>query len=227
MAAPLADEVLQLHGEEALALVAANTAAMRAIGAASDEEDNAMMMQRAHADVASTPEAAVLLRNLHATLNSATEADDVARGRARVARVCRRVRAAADTSASRAEDPALLPHIVSHARARACTAVYAGLALDTAKLLGGAPALARLCGAATPPFLSARNGSDAARVAAAWRALVQDVAAAAPTLSAAQAVTPRGRASTKLRNFLHLWTIGATAEEAAAGKALWACVSCS
>jgi hypothetical protein len=235
----LANEVL--HGEEALLLVVAHAAAMRAVGA----ETEGCVMQRTTdaADVASASDAAALLRSLRASLAGAKAAGDAARGRARVACVCRAARAAADVATTS------LPHVVAHARAHACTAIYARLAPDVAALCGGAPALARLCVAAVPPpepFFarrsaggSAGSASDdgAAGVAAAWRALARDVAAAAPEAERPCATLEERRAAInewvgllarlllgKLPNSRakQLGLIGATQAEVDAGEALCA-----
>jgi hypothetical protein len=234
MDAPAGDALL---AEEALALVAANDAAMRAAGAASAARDTQLL--RALADAAeraaaASPGAAVLLRSLHASLTEATQAGDAARGRARVACVCRAARAAADVSAA---SPA--QRIVAHARARACAAIYADLARNKAALLGGAPALQRLCATTAPPppacwcgaphhdgSSGSGSGSGAAAVAAAWRMLAREVAAAAPgfdDVALLDAFVRSGRGG----NFYNshdkqLRYIGATPEEVAAGEALFA-----
>jgi hypothetical protein len=164
---------------QVLKLVLANAAAMRAVGA---EGRPALRRRRAVAALASTPGAAELLRSLHTALADALAAGDAARGRARVACVCRAARTAADVTAA---SPAARE--AEHAKARACADIYACLAPDTAALCGGAPALQRLCVAAEPPkplpcFRSASDGSGSgdADVAAAWRTLAREVADAAP-----------------------------------------------
>jgi hypothetical protein len=243
MDAPADDDALL--AEEALLLVVANAVAMRAVGA----EDVPTPMQLVDADVAaSTPGAAALLRSLNKCLTDAQTAGDAARGRARVARVCRRVRAASSSH----ENPAAVPHIVAHARARACASIYTDLARNKTALLGGAPALERLCVAAAPPALpawcaahydgSSGGGSGAADVAVAWRMLVQDVAHAAPPPDARDddaARTPEEEAlaaqTLRMSAFVgmclghplnshdkQLSYMGATPEEVAAGKALCA-----
>jgi hypothetical protein len=180
MAAPLPSKALR--GEEALLLVVANAAAMRAVGA---QAWRPPAFQLAHADVAAlAPGAVAQLRRLNESLTDALDAGDAARGRARLACVCRRVRAAADATSSS------LPHVVSHARARACAAICADLATNENALLCGASTLARLCKATAPlplpPWCTtathhhAGGGSGASAVAAAWRALAREVADAAP-----------------------------------------------
>jgi hypothetical protein len=200
MDAPADDDALL--AEEALLLVVANAQAMRAVGAAISVPQ-LPPTQLVDADVAPTPGAAALLRTLHASLAGAKAAGDVARGRARVAPVCRFLRAAADAPAS----SSLLPHVVVHARSLACAAIYTELGRNTAALCGGAPALARLCAAAAPPTLERKktatrgcSGSagpdsdsdtdsdgDAADGAAAWRTLARAVADAAPSVVSAAA----------------------------------------
>jgi hypothetical protein len=234
----LASEALT---KEVLALVAANAAAMRALGAVSEAGGVAQAMV-ARAAAAASPDAAALLRSLHAALTKAMEAGDVARGRALLAHACRcrRVRAAAATASASA-----VPPVVVNARARAIAAIAADLACDDAALCGGAPALQRLCEAPAPPVppfwapsaAHASGSSTAATVAAKWRMLARDVADAAPEEEAPAnaALTPeeeRDALAARIQAFLDLGLqprnsrakqlrfIDASAEEVAAGKAL-------
>jgi hypothetical protein len=238
MDAPPSAEALLVG--DALAVVVANAAAMRSVGAAAAAASSAEESTQ-HAGAA-TPGAAALLRSLTTSLCAAEEAGDAARGRARLACVCRRTLAAADVTAS-----SPVQRATAHARARACAAIRASLARDGATLCCGAPALARLCAAAAPPI----NGIDdnesitsPTAVAAAWRQLARHVDAAAP---AAEARAAAGVSPEEMRAALaarlareglfrasllpgeslpsrakQLRLIGATAQEVTAGRALCA-----
>jgi hypothetical protein len=247
MATPPAGEALA--AEDALALVVANAAAMCALGAASAEE----VQRLAHADEASTCAAAKVaarsaaeLRSLAASsLLAAEAAGAAARGRARLAPVCRRTRAAADATSSPVK------RVAEHARARAFATIHASLARDDAALCGGARELARLCDAASPPALpfwadtpqpSGGVVDSATAAAAAWRHFAREVDAAAPAeeeerdgAAGTSAEEVRSALAARLNVFIdlrpgetfpsrtkQLGLIGATAQEVAAGKALCA-----
>jgi hypothetical protein len=227
-----------LLAEAALALVVASDAAMCALVSAVSAEAAQRAADEAAAAAVAAPSAAALRSLAAASLRAAEAAGAAARGRARVARVCRCARADADAKKREAD----------HARALAVAAMHAALARHDATLCGGAHALKRLCGAASPPPLPAWAesphpdgvGSD---VAAAWRTLAREVVAATPEeeldvagMSEEEQLAARGERAhgtaislfnLRLRERFpcrekQLELVGATGEEVAAGKALCA-----
>jgi hypothetical protein len=149
-----------LLAEDALTLLVAHEAAMAVVGAAFEEEEaQPPATTLVDAAAAATPGAAALRSLAASSLRAVQQLGDAARGRARMAPVCCRARAAADATPS-----SHVQRRAAHAQARACAAMYAELARDDAVLLAGAPALARLCDAAAAPpewCFFAGGGDDA------------------------------------------------------------------